>query len=82
MKREQKKAEKQAKFNQKKGTATSTAPTLSTNMEKKVKAEKDVLPLYIEDTPAGDKKSIWNLHLNHQLFFRFPDCVSSHQVVR
>lgn len=63
--RERKKAEKQAKFDQKKAKATSAAsasvPT-SKSKEKKAKAEKkaveDALPPYKEDTPAGEKKII------------------------
>jgi valyl-tRNA synthetase len=83
--RERKKAEKQAKFDQKKAKATAAVPTLSANKEKKakaeIKAEKEALPKYVEDTPAGDKKSMWNLHLNPQLSFRFADRISSHQIV-
>lgn len=62
--RERKKAEKQAKFDQKKqaqkASAASAAP--SKNKEKKAKAEKkaaeEVLPKYVEDTPEGEKKSM------------------------
>ncbi|KAH8744126.1 hypothetical protein F5882DRAFT_471902 [Hyaloscypha sp. PMI_1271] len=61
--RGRKKAEKQAKFDQKKAKATAAVPTLSANKEKKKakaesKAEKKALPPYVEDTPAGDKKII------------------------
>jgi hypothetical protein len=84
--RERKKAEKQAKFDQKKAKAIATVLTLSANKEKKAnaesKAEKNALPPYVEDTPAGNKKSMWNLHLNRQLSFRFADRIFSHQIVR
>lgn len=63
MEKERKKAEKQAKFDQKKraqAANASTAPAVSKNKEKKAKAEKkteeEVLPPYVEDTPAGEKK--------------------------
>jgi valyl-tRNA synthetase len=62
--RERKKAEKQAKFdqkNQKKAAAAASAAS-SKSKEKKAKAEKkaedDVLPPYVEETPAGEKKSL------------------------
>jgi valyl-tRNA synthetase len=60
--RERKKAEKQAKFDQKKAKVANTAPAAtSKSKEKKAKAEKkaeeDVLPPYIEETPFGEKKS-------------------------
>ncbi|TAQ85760.1 hypothetical protein B7494_g5903 [Chlorociboria aeruginascens] len=63
LERERKKAEKKAKFDQKKAKVESAAPaTLSKNKEKKAKAEKkaeeDVLPEYVEETPAGEKKII------------------------
>lgn len=67
--RERKKAEKQAKFDQKKAKA-STAPAQqlsSKNKEKKAKAaekaEEEVLPPYIESTPQGAKKGNIFLHL-------------------
>jgi hypothetical protein len=60
--RERKKAEKQAKFDQKKKAAAAAAPAeTSKNKEKKAKAEKkaeeEVLPAYVEETPAGERKS-------------------------
>lgn len=60
--RDRKKAEKQAKFEQKKAKVASTAsaPPSSKNKEKKAKvaekAEEEVLPEYIEDTLPGEKK--------------------------
>jgi valyl-tRNA synthetase len=59
--RERKKAEKQAKFNEKKAKQANTAPpTSSKSKEKKAAAEKkaeaEVLPPYVEETPAGQKK--------------------------
>lgn len=62
MERERKKAEKQAKFDQKKSkvAAAATIPLSSKNKEKKAKAaekaEEEVLPKYVEDTPQGEKK--------------------------
>lgn len=66
--RERKKAEKQAKFDQKKAAlANATPTTTSKSKEKKAKAEKkaeeEVLPPYIEETPAGEKKSTLKLFL-------------------
>lgn len=66
--RERKKAEKQAKFDQKKAKATAATPLSSSkNKEKKAKAEKkaeeDVLPPYVEETPFGEKKSLSMNHL-------------------
>jgi valyl-tRNA synthetase len=60
--RERKKAEKQAKFDQKNQKKAAAAPAESSkNKEKKAKAEKkaeeDILPPYVENTPAGEKKS-------------------------
>lgn len=62
MERERKKAEKQAKFDQKNQKKAAASPAESSkNKEKKAKAEKkaeeDLLPPYVEDTPAGEKKS-------------------------
>ena len=61
MEKERKKAEKQAKFDQKKAKVATVAPATSKNKEKKAKAEKkaveELLPAYVEDTPAGEKKS-------------------------
>lgn len=61
MERERKKAEKQAKFDQKNAKKATTAPAVSSkSKEKKAKAEKkaeeDVLPPYVESTPEGEKK--------------------------
>jgi valyl-tRNA synthetase len=62
--KERKKAEKQAKFDQKKAKATQPAPAAanSKTKEKKAKAEKkaeeEALPEYVEDTPLGEKKRI------------------------
>ncbi|KAL3424874.1 Valine-tRNA ligase, mitochondrial [Phlyctema vagabunda] len=63
LERERKKAEKQAKFDQKKAKVANAAPAAtSKTKEKKAKAEKkaevDVLPPYVEDTPPGEKKII------------------------
>lgn len=59
--RERKKAEKQAKFDQKKAKTTPSTATSSKTQEKKAKAEKkaeeEKLPPWVEETPAGDKKS-------------------------
>jgi len=62
LEKERKKAEKQAKFDQKKAKSASAQPAASSkNKEKKAKAEKkaeeDILPPYVEDTPFGEKKS-------------------------
>ncbi len=64
--RERKKAEKQAKFDQKKASqANATPAATSKSKEKKAKAEKkaeeEVLPPYIEETPTGEKKSTYKL---------------------
>lgn len=62
LERERKKAEKQAKFDQKKAKVAPAAT--SKNKEKKAKAaekaEEDILPAYVEDTPFGEKKSEFN----------------------
>ena len=60
--RERKKAEKQAKFDQKKAKAANVTPAASSkSKEKKAaagkKAEAETLSEYVEDTPAGQKKS-------------------------
>ena len=65
MERERKKAEKQAKFDQKKAkVANATPAATSKSKEKKALAEKkaveDVLPAYVEDTPKGEKKSMFH----------------------
>jgi valyl-tRNA synthetase len=60
--RERKKAEKQAKFDQKKAKVTTAAPASSKTKEKKAKADKkaveEQLPAYVEETPVGEKKSM------------------------
>ena len=67
MEKERKKAEKQAKFDQKKAKAAHAAqagagPVSSKAKEKNAKADKkaeeNVLPPYVEDTPVGEKKRI------------------------
>jgi valyl-tRNA synthetase len=64
--KERKKAEKQAKFDQKKAkvATAATVPLSSKSKEKKAKAaekaEEEVLPEYKEITPAGEKKSEWH----------------------
>jgi valyl-tRNA synthetase len=60
--RERKKAEKQAKFDQKKAKVANAAPpAISKSKEKKAiadkKAEEGILPPYVETTPEGEKKS-------------------------
>jgi valyl-tRNA synthetase len=60
--RERKKAEKQAKFDQKNAKKANAAPAASSkSKEKKAAAEKkaeaEILPPYVEETPAGQKKS-------------------------
>lgn len=74
MEKERKKAEKQAKFDQKKQkTATAATAESSKNKEKKAKAEKkaeeELLPPYVEDTPAGEKKSSY-LPLHRKFIWR------------
>ena len=68
MERERKKAEKQAKFDQKKAKVTAAAPAISKSKEKKAKAEKkaieELLPAYVEDTPFGEKKSMQRAVVN------------------
>jgi valyl-tRNA synthetase len=66
--RERKKAEKQAKFDQKKAAQANAAPTAtSKSKEKKAKAEKkaeeEILPPYVEETPFGEKKSPFQAYL-------------------
>ena len=82
MEKERKKAEKQAKFDQKKAKVATVAPTTSRSKEKKAKAEKkaveDVLPAYVEDTPAGEKKST-NCTPNE---FAAPLIINSYQIIR
>lgn len=61
LEKERKKAEKQAKFDQKKA-AQAKAATANVNktQEKKEKVKKAevVLPSFVEDTPAGEKKQL------------------------
>lgn len=69
--RERKKAEKQAKFDQKKAeqaakkSAASAAPSKKSEKRAQAaeKAEAEVLPEYVEDTPIGEKKSVFNQNL-------------------
>ncbi|KAK3938615.1 tRNA synthetases class I-domain-containing protein [Diplogelasinospora grovesii] len=62
LEKERKKAEKQAKFEQKKAAqAQAAAANANKTMEKKEKekkAEVEVLPPFVEDTPAGEKKRL------------------------
>ena len=65
MERERKKAEKQAKFDQKNARKATAVPAASSkSKEKKAKAEKkaeeEALPPYVEDTPFGEKKRMQN----------------------
>lgn len=66
MEKERKKAEKQAKFDQKKAKVAAVVPTTSKGKEKKAKAAEkaveEVLPAYIEETPVGEKKSMALFH--------------------
>lgn len=56
LEKERKKAEKLAKFQQK-AAAKQGAPAASGKAkEKKAKAEEEVLPPFVEDTPSGEKK--------------------------
>lgn len=62
MERERKKAEKDAKFKEKKAKQANAVPAASSkSKEKKAAAEKkaeaEILPPYVEETPAGQKKS-------------------------
>jgi len=72
--RERKKAEKQAKFEQKKAKVVTAAavPPSSKSKEKKAKAaeksEEDVLPAYVEDTPPGEKKRKCFMRLLRSVF--------------
>jgi valyl-tRNA synthetase len=72
--RERKKAEKQAKFDQKKAAqANATPAATSKSKEKKAKAEKkaeeEVLPPYVEETPSGEKKSTFETKLSTNIYF-------------
>ena len=71
--KERKKAEKQAKFDQKNQKKAAAAPAESSkSKEKKAKAakqaEEELLPAYVEDTPAGEKKS---MDFNPDVYFRY-----------
>ncbi|KAI0843014.1 tRNA synthetases class I-domain-containing protein [Hypoxylon sp. FL0890] len=64
LEKERKKAEKAAKFEQKKAkAATQDAPAAGKAKEKKAKAAKteEALPPYVEETPAGEKKRLRSL---------------------
>jgi valyl-tRNA synthetase len=66
LEKERKKAEKQAKFEQKKAAqaqaaAANTTKTNEKKKEKEKKAEAEVLPPFVEDTPAGEKKRLKSL---------------------
>jgi valyl-tRNA synthetase len=70
--RERKKAEKQAKFDQKKAAQANAAPAAtSKSKEKKAKAEKkaeeEVLPPYVEETPPGQKKSMFEHNISKHI---------------
>lgn len=86
MERERKKAEKQAKFNQKKQkTATAATAEPSKSKEKKAakaekKAEEELLPPYVEDTPAGEKKSSYLLL--HRKFIWRANLLLSNKILR
>lgn len=63
MEKERKKAEKQAKFDQKKAAAAKATPAAGAadkakEKKAKAKAEEPALPPYENDTPAGEKKRI------------------------
>ena len=61
LERERKKAEKLAKLEQKKAARTEAAVTSANKTkekEKEKKAEAEVLPPFVEDTPAGEKKRL------------------------
>lgn len=62
LEKERKKAEKQAKFEQKKAAqaqaAAANAGKAKEKKEKEKKAEAEVLPPFVEETPAGEKKRL------------------------
>ena len=63
--KERKKAEKAKKFAEKqsKSASSSAAPLPSKSKEKKAKqdaAKDDPLPKYVEETPKGEKKSVYS----------------------
>ncbi|KAF1997617.1 valyl-tRNA synthetase-like protein [Amniculicola lignicola CBS 123094] len=63
LERERKKAEKDAKFKAKKAAQASASKDTAKGpaKEKKPKAEKEVLPEYVEETPKGEKKILKDL---------------------
>jgi valyl-tRNA synthetase len=65
LERDRKKAEKQAKFDQKNKAKAAPASGMSKTAEKKAKAgkkaEEDAIPPYVEDTPHGEKKILKSL---------------------
>jgi valyl-tRNA synthetase len=69
LEKERKKAEKDAKFKAKKAAqaaATGKEGAKAPAREKKAKAEKEVLPEYIEETKPGEKKVLKSLDGPHQ----------------
>lgn len=59
LERERKKAEKQALYEKKKAAKAEAATATKKPKEEKVKkAEAEVLPPYVEDTPEGEKKRL------------------------
>ncbi|TPX15406.1 uncharacterized protein E0L32_004386 [Thyridium curvatum] len=66
LEKERKKAEKAAKFAQKKAAQAQAAQAAPAKAkEKKVKTEEEVLPEYVNDTPAGEKKRLRSLDDPH-----------------
>lgn len=61
LEKERKKAEKDAKFKAKKAAQASASGAGKEAKEKKPKAEKEVLPEYVEETPKGEKKVLKSL---------------------
>lgn len=58
LEKEKKKAEKLAKFQQKAAAKQAAPAAPSKKAEKKAKAEEEVLPPFVEDTPLGEKKRL------------------------
>ncbi|KAF2869575.1 valyl-tRNA synthetase [Massariosphaeria phaeospora] len=58
LEKERKKAEKDAKFKAKKAAQATGGEKTAAPKEKKAKAEKEVLPEYVEETKPGDKKML------------------------
>jgi hypothetical protein len=78
------KNEKQAKFDQKNAKKATMAPAAtSKSKEKKAMAEKKTedaaLPPYVEDTPAGEKKSS---HTHSSCIYNSANVTSSHKALR